>query len=956
MPSYNIGSVVTCRDRQWVVLPSDNSDVIRLRPLSGNEDEVCGVFKKLGLEVIESAEFPAPQPEAIKDRQAALLLMDAARLSLRNGAGPFRSLGRLSVYPRPYQMVPLLMALRLETVRLLIADDVGIGKTIEAGLIAREMLDRHEIKRLAVLCPPHLCEQWQRELREKFHIEAVVIRSGTVGKLERSLPAGDHHVFGYYPHIIVSLDYAKSDKRRASFLVHCPDLVIVDEAHTCSRPSGQSASQQQRHQLVNEIAAKQDQHLMLLSATPHSGIEESFLSILGLIKPEFAAMNLEHLSEKERIKLANHFIQRRRADVKQWLGSETPFPERLSTELSYKLTREYRELFNEVYDFARGLVKGVTDDMSYAQKRGRYWAALALIRCVMSSPAAAVATLSKQVEKREVSEQLEEEAIDEDLMASYVYDSTEQEQSADAQPILAIEQGQQQYRDSDRRKLKAFVQSAEKLYGAKDAKLQQAIATIIKLLEEGHHPIIWCRYIATAQYVAKYLGDVLKQKLDKKGDRLRVLAITGEQSEDEREIFLNELASYPQRVLVATDCLSEGVNLQEHFSAVLHYDLPWNPNRLEQREGRVDRYGQKSAVVKCALLCGQDNPIDDVVLKVLIRKAVKIHSSLGITVPVPMDNTNITERIFNSLFEYESAGVQLSIFDTGSQLALLDSEMNRIWEQAEEKVSRTRFAQKAITKEEVQQELIESDRVLGSATEIERFVRSACGRLNASLIPKTIQKHPCYLLPNIPSQISPSLSAFLGSQQKLTLSFVSPTPDRVEFIGRNHPLVESLARYLLEDVLSNTVDPVAARCGFTVTDAVTKRTTLLLLRLRHLIDSPKQGLKEDKSLLAEECLVVGFTGSTSNPIWLEQSEALRLIETAEPVADPPSLGLVRSDMRDLLESMEDLQEELELIAKSRSQDLAQSHRRVRAITKEGQVKVKAQLPMDLLGVYVLKPI
>ena len=426
MPSYNIGSVVTCRDRQWVVLPSDHADVVRLRPLSGNEDEVCGVFKKLGLEIIESAEFPAPQPEAIQDRQAALLLMDAARLSLRNGAGPFRSLGRLSVYPRPYQMVPLLMALRLPTVRLLIADDVGIGKTIEAGLIAREMLDRQEIKRLAVLCPPHLCDQWQRELREKFHIEAVVIRSGTVGKLERSLPAGDHHVFGYYPHIIVSLDYAKSDKRRASFLAYCPDLVIVDEAHTCSRPSGQSASQQQRHQLVNEIATKQDQHLMLLSATPHSGIEESFLSILGLVKPEFAAMNLEHLSEQERSKLANHFIQRRRADVKQWLGNETPFPERLSTELSYKLTREYRELFNEVYDFARGLVKGVTDEMSYAQKRGRYWAALALIRCVMSSPAAAVATLSKQVEKREVAEQLEEEAIDEDLMASYVYDPTEQ--------------------------------------------------------------------------------------------------------------------------------------------------------------------------------------------------------------------------------------------------------------------------------------------------------------------------------------------------------------------------------------------------------------------------------------------------------------------------------------------------------------------------------------------------
>lgn len=311
-----LGSVVNCRDRDWVVLPSDNPDVIRLRPLSGNEDEVCGIFRRLELELIASTEFPVPIPEAVQNHEAALLLMDAARLSLRNGAGPFRSLGRLSVYPRPYQLVPLLMALRLETVRLLIADDVGIGKTIEAGLIAREMIDRQEVKRLAVLCPPHLCEQWQKELREKFHIEAVVIRSGTVGKLERSLPSEDHHVFGYYPHIIVSLDYAKSDKRRASFLTHCPDLVIVDEAHTCARPSGQSTSQQQRHQLVQAIAEKQSQHLILLSATPHSGIEESFLSILGLLKPEFAVMDLEHLPEPQRIKLASHFIQRRRADVK----------------------------------------------------------------------------------------------------------------------------------------------------------------------------------------------------------------------------------------------------------------------------------------------------------------------------------------------------------------------------------------------------------------------------------------------------------------------------------------------------------------------------------------------------------------------------------------------------------------------------------------------------------------
>jgi len=174
-------------------MPSEQKDLMRLRPLSGNEDQACGIYLPLleqGLETIESAQFPVPVPEAVQDHTAARLLMEAARLSLRSGAGPFRCLGRLSVRPRPYQLVPLLMALRLETLRLLVADDVGIGKTIEAGLIAREFLDRGEVQRLAVLCPPHLCDQWQRELREKFHIDAVVVRSGTVSRLRGRSSSG----------------------------------------------------------------------------------------------------------------------------------------------------------------------------------------------------------------------------------------------------------------------------------------------------------------------------------------------------------------------------------------------------------------------------------------------------------------------------------------------------------------------------------------------------------------------------------------------------------------------------------------------------------------------------------------------------------------------------------------------------------------------------------------------
>lgn len=941
----NPGCIVTCRNRQWVVLPSTIKDLIQLRPLSGNENEICGIYQSLGLEEIESAQFPLPNSESIQDHNAAKLLADATKLSLRNGAGPFRCLGRLSVRPRPYQLVPLLMALRLDRIRLLIADDVGIGKTIEAGLIAKEMLDRGEIKRLGVLCPPHLCDQWQKELQEKFHIDAAVVRSGTVGKLERSLPSSEHHIFSYYRHIIVSLDYAKSDRRRGSFLAHCPDFIIVDEAHTCSNSGSNRTKQQQRHQLIQEIAKKIDQHLLLLTATPHSGIEESFLSILGLLNPQFAQLELSRLTEKQRAQLATHFIQRRRADVKRWLGNETPFPERESLEQPYKLSKVYKDLFDDVYSFARGLVITTNEDMSYAQRRGRYWSALALIRCVMSSPAAAIATLAKQIGKTSNSS-ADIVPLDDELLATYLYDLTEQEQVTDAQPTPAIEQGQRSYQEKDRRKLRGFIKAASQIKGKEDQKLQETISTVKSLLQEGFNPIIWCRFIATANYVAQELKDILEKK---KNSQIRVIAITGELSEDEREARLEELTKYPQRILVATDCLSEGVNLQEHFQAVIHYDLPWNPNRLEQREGRIDRYGQTAKVVKSYLLYGQDNPVDGAVLDVLIRKAVTIHKTLGITVPVPMDSETVSEAVFKSLFDRTTEAKQLSLLDLLDEDESPVEKVYKNWDRAiaQERESRTRFAQRAIKPAEVEQELIESDAILGNEEDVERFVKNACIKFNCSL--KATKQG--WIIPSIPKPLQP----ILGTNSR-RVTFTSPAPEGVEYIGRNHSLVEGLARYLFEDALSPSPtgrglhhEPLAARCGFTITDVVAKRTTLLLLRARYLLTSARV-----ESLLAEESLIIGFTGSPRNPCWLELDQAQSLLEKAEPVGDLAP-AWKKMEIEELLGSLDYLEAGLETIANQRAQILCESHRRVRNITKEGKIKVQPQLPMDILGVYVLQP-
>lgn len=230
--SFAPGDLVQARGREWVVLPSADGASLRLRPLSGAEADVQVLLPALEREPVQPARFGIPEAGEAATQDAASLLSDALRLSLRRGAGPFRSAARIGVEPRAYQLVPLLMALRLPVVRLLIADDVGIGKTIEAGLVLRELIDRGEVDRFSVLCPPHLVEQWTGELNAKFDLDAVAVTAASAARLERGLPASQT-LFDAHPYTVVSLDYIKADRRRESFARVCPGLVIVDEAHAC---------------------------------------------------------------------------------------------------------------------------------------------------------------------------------------------------------------------------------------------------------------------------------------------------------------------------------------------------------------------------------------------------------------------------------------------------------------------------------------------------------------------------------------------------------------------------------------------------------------------------------------------------------------------------------------------------------------------------------------------------
>jgi hypothetical protein len=277
--SYSPGSLIRARGREWIVLAGSDPETLRVRPISGSEEDQTLIHIALEAEPVTEASFPRPDARQKAGHDAALLLRDALLLSLRRGAGPFRCFGQIAVEPRAYQLVPLLMALKLSPVRLLIADDVGVGKTIEAALIARELLDRGDIERVAVLCPPHLVDQWVGELDARFHIAAVAVTAQGAGRLERSLPPSES-IFSAHPYTVVSLDYIKSDSRRSEFLRACPEFVIVDEAHTCAA-AGQG--RHQRYELLKGLTESSTRHLVMLTATPHSGDEAAFYRLLGLL-------------------------------------------------------------------------------------------------------------------------------------------------------------------------------------------------------------------------------------------------------------------------------------------------------------------------------------------------------------------------------------------------------------------------------------------------------------------------------------------------------------------------------------------------------------------------------------------------------------------------------------------------------------------------------------------------
>ncbi|MEU1462584.1 DEAD/DEAH box helicase [Streptomyces sp. NPDC005727] len=968
--TYTAGSLVAARGREWVVLPESAPDMLVLRPLGGSEDDVAAVFP--AFEDVRSAEFAAPSPADLGDQRAAGLLRTALRIGFRSGAGPFRSLASIAVEPRAYQLVPLLMALRQRTVRLLISDDVGIGKTVEAGLIAKELLAQGEATRLAVLCSPALAEQWQGELREKFGIDAELVLASTVSRLERALELGQS-LFDKHPFTIISTDFIKSTRHREDFLRHCPDLVIVDEAHTCvaaddpAQGGASSATSQLRYELLRKVSADADRHLLLLTATPHSGKESAFRNLLGLVRPELATLDLE--SAAGRAKLAEHFVARKRADVRTYLTKEedgladdslaerTAFPsDRWTKDEPYKLTPAYRALLDDAIAYARDRVERA-GEQGKREARIAWWSVIALLRSMVSSPAAAAQTLKTRSESAAARTAHEADVLGAPVAAD----------SADNDRLegMDVAPGAAETEDAGARLLELAERAGQLVGPAEDAKLKALTRHLKDLIAEGYHPIVFCRYIPTAEYLAEQLEGKL-------GKKTKIAAVTGTLSPQQRLERIEQLAAEAaeeagdaavRRVLIATDCLSEGVNLQHHFDAVVHYDLAWNPTRHDQREGRVDRYGQKRDQVRVITMYGEDNGIDGKVLEVLFKKHRQIKKDLGISVSVPDETASgVTDAVVEWLLLHGRQGSQESLFEMDGHQESFD-RIEREWSSAaeREKTSRSKYAQRAIHPEEVAREVVAVRAALGGAEEVREFALEALRDLDALVRdPRDGSGDFTAQVGGTPAGLRDALATTLGNrlvEEDREIPFrTTPAIGRGEAaLVRTDPAIGAVASYVLDSALDvNALGPrPARRCGVVTTDAVSLRTTLLLVRYRFHLTLPSR--TGERQLVAEDARLLAYEGAPARARWLDDDAATALL-TARATANTHEQAARNAISRDLA-GLPDLTAHFTEYGTRLAAELDASHRRVRKANEEivRGLKVVAQEPADVLGVYVYLP-
>lgn len=607
-----IGQLAIVRKRPFVV-----TEIIPAAPgigrdkpnhlikLSSVEDDGLGeelqVIWELepGTSVYEKSTLPNPDSFDHPKRLQAFL--DAVRWGAVSQAddkalqSPFRS----GIEVDDYQLDPVVRALSMPRVNLLIADDVGLGKTIEAGLVVQEMILRHRVRSVLIVCPSSLQVQWKEEMRDKFGLEFRIIDSNTISQLRRK--RGIHvNPWTHFPRLITSVDYLKRERPLRTFRETLPagdqptyprayDLLIVDEAHNIA-PSGRGkyATDSMRTLAIRSLTPHFE-HKLFLSATPHNGYRESFAALLELLDSQRFARAIT----PDRSQLDAVMVRRMKSELKlRWDGSRR-FAERLVKHLEVPYTNEERLAHQALQQYSELRLKHASSD---GERMAAEFVLKLLKKRLFSSPAAFGSTLEKHIAS--VGKQSGKAIANRDIADfSDDYADDDEYELETGEVVSSVSQSLSALSSEEQNLLRQLSDYAVKTSLRPDSKAETLINWLKNTLRPGgqwneERVIIFTEYRATQ----KWLYDLLAREGFAENERLEM--IYGGMDNKQREAIKAAFQTHPKdstvRILLATDAASEGVNLQNYCSKLIHFEIPWNPNRMEQRNGRVDRHGQKA--------------------------------------------------------------------------------------------------------------------------------------------------------------------------------------------------------------------------------------------------------------------------------------------------------------------------------------------------------------------------
>ncbi len=478
----------------------------------------------------------------------------------------------------PYQLEPAQMALNRTRQRILIADTVGLGKTLEAGILMSELIARGKGKRILVVTVKSMMTQFQKEMWNRFTIPLVRLDSGRIQRVRARIPA-NYNPFYYYDKTIISVDTLKNDLDYRTHLENAWwDIIVIDEAHNVARRSKHS----QREKLAKLLANKSDT-LIMLSATPHDGKSESFASLMNMLDPTAIANDKDYGPED----IDGLCIRRFKKDVQDQVAGS--FMERKISVEECKASSREEDAFDIFAEMSLQMDEGKNKGSGQLFKTS-------LEKALFSSPAACIRSIDERLKK--LRHRVGENRIADMAALTKLRDA-----------LMQIE--------------------------PRDFSRYTALLKILKDFDYGWNPkenndriVIFTERIETMRFLAENL-----QK-DLGIPRNAIQPMYGGMNDKELQRIVDEFGrpESPVRVLVASDVASEGINLHYLSHRLIHFDIPWSLMVFQQRNGRIDRYGQKETPDIRYMLIGSDNEKihgDAHIMEILVRKEEQAYKNIG---------------------------------------------------------------------------------------------------------------------------------------------------------------------------------------------------------------------------------------------------------------------------------------------------------------------------------------